>query len=105
MCIRIGSIAEVSGSHIKDILEAQFKKYGLSTSGSNKDGILMGIMHPSDVFGERSLLKGVPRGATVIARGKLELLTLDCANFDSKSLITRRCPKVCTRPRQYPSWF
>jgi CRP-like cAMP-binding protein len=83
---KTGSIAEVSGSHIKDILESQFKKYGFSTSGSNKDGILMGIMHPGDVFGERSLLKGVPRGATVIARGKLELLTLDCADFDSKLL-------------------
>jgi cAMP-dependent protein kinase regulator len=48
----------------------------------DKDPVEVGLLGPSDYFGEIALLLSRPRAATVIAKGKLKCAKLDRARFE-----------------------
>lgn len=45
------------------------------------DGFMVGVMQPGDSFGEKALLRDIPRTATVRSRGPMQLLVLPREDF------------------------
>jgi len=54
----------------------------LQKPAEDKDTVEVGVLGPSDYFGEIALILRRPRAATVIAKGKLKCVRLDRARFE-----------------------
>ena len=64
--------------------------------------VLLAVLKPGDIFGEMALLESKPRGASAVAYGECQLMTVNRANFNhmirtQPQLIARLTPMLAER--------